>query len=183
MTPLPALLALLLWQGMPPPPAAVPPPLAQSSADCERPTYASDHLVCGNADLRRLDGELVALLATGPTPAGPLIEPQADWFRRSRTCAFLTNHAACLNAAYRERIGLLRAASRPPPADLACRPSRLKAALQPEGLLIRDGANLMGIAAYVTDGWQPFLELRAGKHDYRVQDRQGRSAARCAKPE
>jgi uncharacterized protein len=98
-----ALLALLL--GAPP---AVPPPVEQSSADCARPTYASDHLVCGNADLRRLDGELVTLLAAGPEPSGLWIEPHYDWLRRSRMCASLAGHAACVRAAYRERIGLLR---------------------------------------------------------------------------
>lgn len=172
-----ALLALLLGA-----PLAVPPPVEQSSADCERPTYASDQLVCGNADLRRMDGELLALLGVGPEPAGPWIEPQADWFRRSRTCAFSARHAACLDAAYRERIGLLRAARRPPTAVLACRPVSLKAALQPEGLLIVDGTNLAGIAARATDGWQPFLELRVGKREDGVHDRQGRLVARCAKP-
>jgi uncharacterized protein len=177
-----ALLAMLPWQGVPPPPAAVPPPLEQSSADCERPTYASDHLVCGNADLRRLDEELVTLLSAGPEPSGPWIEPQTEWFRRSRTCAFSARHAACLDAAYQERIGLLQAASRPPTADLACRPASLKAALQPEGLLIVDGANLAGIAARAADGWQPFLKLRAGKRENRVHDRQGRLVARCSKP-
>jgi uncharacterized protein len=172
-----ALLALLL--GAPP---AVPPPVEQSSADCARPVYASDQLVCGNGDLRRLDDELAALLAGRPEPSGPWIEPQADWFRRSRTCAFSARHAACLEAAYRERIGLLRSASQPPPADLACRPASLKAALLPEGLLMWDSARLAGIAARATDGWQPFLELRAGKRDYRVHDRQGRLVARCAMP-
>jgi hypothetical protein len=68
------------------------------------------------------------------------------------------------------------------PADLACRPARLQAGLQPEGLVIRDAATLLGIAARATDGWQPVLELRAGKRDYRLHDRQGRLLARCAMP-
>jgi hypothetical protein len=48
--------------------------------------------------------------------------------------------------------------------------------------LIHVGGNLAGLAARPADGWQPFLELRAGKREDRVHDRQGRLVARCAKP-
>jgi uncharacterized protein len=160
----------------------VPPPMVQGSADCARPTYASDQRVCSDPDLKRLDGDLVSLLAAGPEPAGPWIEPQVDWFRRSRSYAFSASHADCRRTAYFERIGLLRATSRPPAMDLACRPAQLAGALQPEGLVLRNGDRLLGIAARAIADWQPFLELRADRRDYRVHDRQGRLVARCARP-
>jgi len=92
---------------------AIPPPPVQTVADCERPTYASDHLVCANARLLALDRELHDRLATValPTRVAPasLVEPQEAWFRRRSLCAFSERHAACLEAAYSERIAVLTA--------------------------------------------------------------------------
>ena len=92
---------------------AIPPPLVQSVADCERPTYASDHLVCGDTELRALDRELRDLLATVDLGArvapASLVEPQEMWFRRRSLCAFSELHAACLKAAYSERIAVITA--------------------------------------------------------------------------
>jgi hypothetical protein len=90
---------------------AIPPPPVQSVADCDRPTYASDQLVCGDAGLRALDRELRDLLATVGlqdriAPAS-LIEPQDLWFRRRSLCAFSERHADCLKAAYSERIAAI----------------------------------------------------------------------------
>jgi hypothetical protein len=45
---------------------AIPPPPVQSVADCERPTYASDQLVCADAELLALDRELRDGLADEP---------------------------------------------------------------------------------------------------------------------
>jgi len=92
---------------------AIPPPPVQSVADCERPTYASDQLVCGDAELLTLDRELRHLLATVDlqTRVAPasLFEPQDLWFRRRSLCAFSELHAACLKAAYSERIAVITA--------------------------------------------------------------------------
>ena len=92
---------------------AIPPPPMQSVADCERPTYASDQLVCGDAELLALDRELRDLLATVDlqTQVAPasLFEPQDLWFRRRSLCAFSELHAACLKAAYSERIAVITA--------------------------------------------------------------------------
>jgi uncharacterized protein YecT (DUF1311 family) len=92
---------------------AIPPPPVQSVADCERPTYASDQLVCGDAELRALDRELGKLLATVDLQArvvpGALVEAQEAWFRRRSLCAFSEHHAACLKAAYSERIAVITA--------------------------------------------------------------------------
>ncbi len=90
---------------------AVPPPPVQTVADCDRPTYASDQLVCADAALRALDHELRDLLATVELPSrvapASLVEPQEAWSRRRSLCAFSETHAACLKTAYSERIALL----------------------------------------------------------------------------
>ena len=92
---------------------AIPPPPVQSVADCERPTYASDQLVCADAELLALDRELGNLLATVDltTRVAPmsLVEPQEAWLRRRSLCAFSERHAACLKAAYSERIAVIAA--------------------------------------------------------------------------
>jgi uncharacterized membrane protein/uncharacterized protein len=96
---------------------AIPPPSVQSVADCERPTYASDQLVCADAELLALDRELRDLLATVDLQAqvapGSLLEPQDLWFRRRSLCAFSERHAACLKAAYSERIAVITAVGSP----------------------------------------------------------------------
>ncbi len=92
---------------------AIPPPPVQSVADCERPAYASDQLVCADARLLALDRELRDLLATVDVPSrvapASLVEPQVDWFRRRSLCAFSAQHSACLEAAYTERIAVITA--------------------------------------------------------------------------
>ncbi|MFN7572315.1 MAG: hypothetical protein ACK5TK_12820 [Betaproteobacteria bacterium] len=111
-----ALGAMALW-----PARAVPPPPAQVAANCEAPTYASDLLVCGDASLRALDRRMLAAYAAAGARAlasdGEWIEPQEDWFKRRSRCAFSERHAACLHAAYAERIEVLHAlAAAPGPA-------------------------------------------------------------------
>jgi uncharacterized membrane protein/uncharacterized protein len=92
---------------------AIPPPPVQTVADCERPTYASDQLVCADAELLALDRKLRDLLATvdlaSRVAPASLVEPQEAWFRRRSLCAFSETHAACLRAAYNERIAVLTA--------------------------------------------------------------------------
>ena len=92
---------------------AIPPPPVQTVADCERPTYASDQLVCADAGLLALDRELRDLLAMVDLPSrvapASLVEPQEAWFRRRSLCAFSARHAACLKAAYSERIDVVTA--------------------------------------------------------------------------
>jgi uncharacterized membrane protein len=90
---------------------AIPPPPTQSVADCDRPTYASDQLVCADPDLLALDRKLGDLLAaaasSGQIAPVSLVEPQEAWFRRRSLCAFSERHAACLKAAYSERIAVI----------------------------------------------------------------------------
>jgi uncharacterized protein len=94
------------------PAAAVPPPPEQSAANCDTPTYASDLLVCADPSLLALDRRMVGLLAGRSAPPKPALhwfEAQEAWFRRRSLCAFSERHAACLRAAYTERIDLLTA--------------------------------------------------------------------------
>jgi uncharacterized protein len=113
---------LLLAQGS----GAVPPPLPQIGADCQRPSYASDQLVCSDAALLALDRQvqetwlvIVAARATAQpatqapeqkaTDPPPLLEAQEAWFGRRSRCAFVEAQAACLHAAYRDRAQVLDA--------------------------------------------------------------------------
>lgn len=92
------------------PVAAVPPPPVQFAADCKAPVYASDQLICSTPDLLALDQAMQEAVAEAGspalTPASDLIEPQDMWLRRRGLCAFQRDHAACLDAAYRERIAI-----------------------------------------------------------------------------
>jgi uncharacterized protein len=95
-------------------PAAVPPPVEQTSADCARPTYASDMLVCEDSELKARDAELAALVSAAPLAGAALMESDAEWFRRSRLCAALAEQRACLAAAYAGRLTLRRMLAAPP---------------------------------------------------------------------
>lgn len=88
--------------------SATPPPPEQVTANCVEPTYASDMLVCEDAELRSLDGLLAGLINQGEEGA-VLRDAQGDfdWFQRSRLCAFEADHRDCLMAAYCLRLALL----------------------------------------------------------------------------
>jgi uncharacterized protein len=92
--------------------SATPPPLEQLAADCTTQTYASDQLVCTTPELLELDSRLRTALHAqrDDTVADEAkLEPQQDWFKRRSLCAFSVRHAACLRAAYGERISILEA--------------------------------------------------------------------------
>ncbi|MFQ6539745.1 MULTISPECIES: hypothetical protein [Aphanothece] len=97
--------------------AAVPPPPEQSAANCAAPSYASDQLVCADPALLALDRRMARLLAAAGSAAQASqlhwFEPQQVWFRRRSRCAFSERQAACLRAAYSERIALLSALDGP----------------------------------------------------------------------
>jgi hypothetical protein len=63
-------------------------------------------------------GAWAAGAAASPIAPKALVETQEAWFRRRSLCAFADRHAACLSAAYIERIAVLDAlgaeTSRPP---------------------------------------------------------------------
>ncbi len=161
----------------------VPPPMPQSVADCALPVYASDMLVCADADLRRLDSDLARLLVEASAPTGPWIEGQEDWFRRSRRCAFQADHAGCLSAAYQERIGVLRPTGGSQMPALRCKPKDISGNMQPEGLLLISAkGERLGLAAPASRSWRPFLELRPAVGRYEVFDQAGRKVAHCLEP-
>lgn len=157
-----AALAILSQAG----PAAVPPPPDQVSADCVAPSYADDMAVCGDAGLRELDRRMVAALpAAGPAArlrTDYAIEPQRDWFRRSRSCAAQHAQLACLRAAYRERIAVLGAAGRaPPPGERwqACRKGTDRVAFVDGGIVVLRRGDRTYLASSATElsAWRPWL--------------------------
>lgn len=94
--------------------APAPPPPEQFTANCQESAYATDHLVCADAELRGLDLELKALINTLPPmrmAGSPLMEGQSEWFKRRSLCAKQADHAGCARAAYRERIRVLASLS------------------------------------------------------------------------
>ena len=88
---------------------ALPPPPDQVTAHCDAPGYASDTLVCDDPELRKLDQLLLREINRKPKqlPGSTDVEPDKDWFRRSRLCAFESEHRNCLLAAYCLRLALL----------------------------------------------------------------------------
>lgn len=92
--------------------APVPPPVEQSTADCARPTYASDQLVCNDAELRVFDQRLQALLKQRtPIIPGVFQESDEQWFKRRSHCAFEVEHKKCLSEAYTDRFAVIETAS------------------------------------------------------------------------
>jgi uncharacterized protein len=125
--------AVILWtaavvpaQGQGPP-SAIPPPPDQQTADCIRPTYATDALVCADPALLETDRQLVRLYdaaaAAGLRIDGVLTESSSEWLRRRSLCAFSANHRACVEAAYRERMSVVLALMAAPGGTAPLRPS------------------------------------------------------------
>jgi uncharacterized protein len=162
-------------------PPAVPPPMEQRTADCAISTYASDVLVCADAELRAADRRLASLLETsaraGVTDDGVWLEPATAWFRRRSLCAFSAEHRGCLAAAYRERMAVLELllATRgwASPLELACDQDSWRGQWRRtrdglEGMVLVDGAgHTVGVALSGGDGpdWHPFLRFEADGHD------------------
>ncbi|WP_293683214.1 hypothetical protein, partial [uncultured Phenylobacterium sp.] len=149
-------------------PATTPPPIEQRQADCARPQYASDGLVCGDAELTMLDAEVAGLaLATPALAEGAIWEDQAAWFRRRGRCAFEADHRGCLAAAYADRRSVLMAAAAPSTGPLTCtgpwRGRNLAASRVAPGrpVTIRENGRLLGVATQGRGGWKPTLAWRA----------------------
>lgn len=163
-----ALVALALLQ-------AVPPPLPQRTADCARPVYASDQLVCTDPDLRRVDAELALSLARGGERTGRWIEDGEAWFRRSRLCAMRADHRQCLTDAYQERRLVLRA---PVTGDRGKPCGVLGTARMPDGnvALYENDGRLAGVAMRPSRAWTPFVRISTSR---RVLDLAGKEIVRC----
>lgn len=144
---------------------AVPPPVEQVAADCAHPTYATDLLVCHDPVLRAMDADLRSLPA--PSMSTGLLESRADWFRRSRRCAFQATDRSCTQAAYVEALTVATALSSSPPKSGRCRLRNGEhatfAATGADGALMRNG-QVIGYARPASSVWRSFLTLeRVGK--------------------
>ncbi len=162
---LPCLLVILAASA---PGRAAPPPIQQRQADCARPQYASDILVCGDPDLAALDREVgAAALALPPLAAGARWEDQSVWFRRRGLCAFQADHRGCLIAAYRDRRTVLRAVAAPAAEPLRCagdwagRPVVGSGASPGQAVTLREHGLLLGVATPGEAPWRPALAWRA----------------------
>lgn len=141
---------------------AVPPPVEQQTADCLRPVFATDQLVCADPALRALDSELATQLAAGPAPTSRWIETQQQWFLRRSRCAFAEDHGACTLAAYCERLTLF---SPPEPSarllKVSCEDADIWtiAAEADHTILLTRAGSIMGRATNNArnGSWRPFL--------------------------
>jgi uncharacterized protein len=158
------------------PAVAVPPPLEQFTANCDRPSYASDQLVCADRLLSELDRQLREALAAGRfddrIAVDALVEQQDAWFRRRSLCALSIRHAKCLRAAYLERLAVLRPIDFADPEqsvfEASCTGAPWKSVTTHVRLdghkraTITDGkSRVLAIAFEARDGddWSPFVRL------------------------
>ncbi|MBP7705529.1 MAG: hypothetical protein KA105_09645 [Caulobacter sp.] len=180
-----AWLAALALLAQEPQPTPVPPPVAQETAECELPTYASDQLVCGDEALKALDTRLAG--AVQP-PVTAFIESPADWFRRSRLCAFRATHRECLVAAYEERLALVEAAfgEAAPVQTLICdgvwrkRGLTLGPVVAGQVVQLRENGTLLVLASPApTPGaaWTPFMRWTGAGDRISFQPLTGRAIA------
>jgi len=179
---------------------AVPPPVIQNGADCERPSYASDRVVCGDAALLELDRQVrdawMAIAAAQPAiDLPPLLESQQAWFSRRSRCAFVEAHAACLQATYLDRAGVLDAWQRAASGALASPGTRMRCTNAPWGDVSVNvhppGANALVITSLAgralaiaspgtgQDGWLPFVRLDGSARQIRFRPLSG-TAITCS---
>lgn len=153
------------------PPAAIAPPIEQVTANCLRPTYATDHLVCSDTELSALDQTLARMLVKLPSQVGstdlPWTEGQQAWFKRRSLCAFEENHRECARDAYRTRVAELSALASYADDGKPLRCPTLAAASQYSistlgFMIIRDQQGKALLVAWPRDdkGWHPFVSYR-----------------------
>lgn len=167
------------WMVIAGPPAVaqpVPPPPEQIGADCARPVYASDQLVCSDPLLRALDAltaqRSAQIDAAAPGNAGH-IESPADWFRRRARCAFDNRHRACLVDAYRDRLLVLSTLTGPSSLErkIVCRDAwagrDMRVAIAAKGAMrVTDTGRAFAIATPPVHGsaWKPAVIARPDGH-------------------
>lgn len=162
--------------------SALPPPPEQVSANCASPTYASDQLICASSGLLGLDRHMVAVLKVAGdaalVPQSPFIESQSAWLGRRSLCAMRSGHAACLKAAYQERIAVLTGlAGGNDGSDSAfdCTskqsPEKTKLRLRADGTAVLSRAArivAVGLTNYDAKLWTPFVTVRNNGRTMRV---------------
>jgi hypothetical protein len=172
---------LLLGAGLPARGQPVPPPIPQQGADCSRPQYASDMLICGDAELRAVDAEVTWLAVTPVTLAPAAIwEDQASWMRRRSMCAFEDDHRGCLVAVYADRKAVLVAASVAATGPLLCkgpwRDLRVTGSAAAPGLpvTLRQDGRLLGVASPESRLRPPLLAWQPAGRGIKIQAQDGR---------
>lgn len=169
---------------------SIAPPMAQEAANCLRPVYATDQLVCADPALRALDAETVALLGRvgqrGPMSAGAWIEDQQTWFRRRSLCAFRTDHIACVQAAYRTRnVELAALASALPESGVTMRCSQWRAVRIVPGdlgarIVVNADGGIRAIAFPETlTAWTAYVTYRSQGRTLWLNPLHGAEAIRC----
>ena len=165
--------------------APIAPPLPQSVAECDRPTYATDQLVCSDPGHRAADREVARLVAMTPPArlSGAWLEDQQAWFRRSRRCAFQTNQSVCVAAAYRERAAVLAAVQADAPVLSGdCRlasGTHAGSARSGAGTVLVVAGRVVAVALPAGGSWKPFITTtRSGRNDT-LRDLAGTIVARC----
>ncbi|TVV71022.1 hypothetical protein [Sphingomonas solaris] len=170
-------------------PSAIAPPVAQQTADCARPTYATDQLVCTDAALLALDtqlAEMITVRGQAVEPGTPWREEQKAWFDRRSRCAFLADHRGCVAAAYQMRLVELRALASPPGAGnhVRCVPD-LAVTITGAGELgsrsLLDRSGRIALVAFPTGRgpWQPFVTWQARSKTVRISSLDGTTIASC----
>lgn len=162
--------------GLPAVAQPVPPPPEQIGADCARPVYASDQLVCSDPLLRALDALNVQRSAQIDAAAlgnAVHIESPADWFRRRARCAFDNRHPACLVDAYRDRLLVLSTLTGTQSIErkLVCRDAwagrDLRVAIAATGAMrVTDAGRAFAVATPPVPGsaWKPAVIARPDGH-------------------
>jgi hypothetical protein len=187
-----AALAFLAGDPLPGAAGAVPPPVAQVAADCRTPIYASDVVVCGDPTLLRLDNRMREMLGRGGPEIGgqegSLVESQEAWFRRRSLCAFSVQQAACLEAAYAERLAVLDALSRAsegasssdtlsvcPNAPWGPKPVRVESEGQAPVLLRDSWGRVLAVASFAgrNGDWSPYLRYQPAVSGFRLEPLDG----------
>lgn len=158
-----AVATILLQQA----PSPVPPPTEQITANCARPTYATEHLICETPVLLEAEYHLAELLrrADGLYVPGTWFERQEDWFRRRAMCASREDHSTCVDIANSDRMAILEAVTELPPhaLRLVCSGAdgTYRIAFSPDRSLALGWTSDGLVLAATTAGtvWSPFVTI------------------------
>lgn len=168
---------------------AVPPPVVQWTANCTAPVYATDRLVCGDAELARADDAMISWLGRWRPPPvdgfAPWRESQEAWLKRRSLCAFRTSHRQCVVDAYAERMAVLRLvnATVERATDVAWRCGAMTGRWRGQAmLLIEPDGTPAGLAMRQASrsGWQPYLRLDGAGSKLRIVPLEGKPI-RCVR--